>query len=79
MGMNLIKKVKTLTNRKRIIATKTLYYNCTGTGHGIADCKSKRNCKNWYGARSSYASATLAEIIQPTTYQIYLSNVSQKR
>ena len=39
-------KVKTLADRKKIIATKKLCYNCTGTGHRAADSKSKRNSQN---------------------------------
>ena len=46
-------KVKTLGERKKIIATKRLCYNCTGTGHRAADCKSKRNCQNCGGRHHS--------------------------
>ena len=42
-------KVKTLADRKKIIASKGLCYNCTGTGHRAADCKSKRNCEKYGG------------------------------
>ena len=38
--------MKTSADRKKIIATKKLCYNCAGTGHRAADCKSKRNCQN---------------------------------
>ena len=38
-------KVKTLADRKKIIATKGLCYNCTRTGHHAADCKSKETAK----------------------------------
>ena len=46
-------KVKTLADRKKIIATKKLCYNCAGTGHCAADCKSKRNCQNCGGLHHS--------------------------
>ena len=41
--------------------------------------KPKKIARTDNGAGSSYASATLTEVIQTTTYQIYLSSVSQKR
>ena len=45
--------MKTLADRKKIIATKKLCYNCAGTGHRAADCKSKRNCQNCGGRHHS--------------------------
>ena len=38
-------KVKTLADRKKIIATKKFCYNYTGTGYRETDCKSKRTAK----------------------------------
>ena len=47
-------KVKPLlADRKKIIATKKLCYNCAGTGHRAADCNSKRNCQSCGGHHHS--------------------------
>ena len=46
-------KVKELSERKKIIATKRLCYNCVGNGHRAVDCKSKRRCLHCKGLHHS--------------------------
>ena len=39
-------KVKDISQRRKIVSTKKLCYNCLGEGHRAIACKSKRSCKH---------------------------------
>ena len=69
--------MKTLADRKKIIAIKKLCYNCTGTDHRAVDCKSKRNYQNCGGLHSSICDRNSAADPQHSTAAVLVTRESK--